>query len=61
MNFDGRRGTADDVYVGNAASQNGGDPFRWRWGVRDGGRWIVGGYGDKGYWVLNRMRQLLRR
>lgn len=26
-------------------------PYGWKWGVRDGGRYIVGGYGNTGSWI----------
>jgi hypothetical protein len=36
-------------------------PYGWSWGVRDGGNYFVGGYGNKGNWVFDRLRQLTGR
>ncbi|TAE56174.1 MAG: hypothetical protein EAZ76_11865 [Nostocales cyanobacterium] len=60
INADGRRRTADDVYMGSGWNPSG-DPNGWRWGIRDGGNWILGGYGTRGQWVVDRIRQIIRR
>ena len=61
VNADGRRGTADDIYIGRSAFQQGGDPNGWRWGIKNGGNWFLGGYNTKGNWVVDRIKQLAGR
>lgn len=59
INADGRRGTVDDIYMGSNLPSS--DPNGWRWGIRENNNWFLGGYGTKGQWVVNRIRQLLGR
>jgi hypothetical protein len=46
---------ADPARMGDAGMDA---PHGWAWGVRDSGNYFVGGYGNKGNWVLDRLRQL---
>ena len=56
--FDKKGTSADSVRMGDPGMDA---PYGWSWGVRDGGNYFVGGYGNKGNWVFDRLRQLTGR
>ena len=53
--FDKKGSWADPARMGDPGMDA---PNGWSWGVRDGGKYFTGGYGNKGNWVLDRLRQL---